>query len=262
MPVSKQVPVHLIDDPDIAMRSDISEDGIVSLAANIEAVGLINAVAVTKDGQRYKLHVGHRRLLAFRHLKRDMIDVRDYTDDPVNLEAIKFAENYQRVDVSDADMAIYLDDLVNKSNYNVEQLMAITGESESWINRRLALFHGDQEVFMALRADKIKLGHAELLNRFPVEYRQMYLATVIESTPPVSLLKTWLARVKTQPTAEAQAQPAGDVQVQPVPLPGVVLDKCEACQGTELNWTMKFVRVHGHCWDIVIQALAAANKGG
>lgn len=260
MPVAKTIPLHLIDEPEVAMRSDIPDQYIAELAADIERNGLINPVTVTKVGQRYLIHAGHCRLLAHQHLKREHIECRDYTDDTVNLEALKFSENKRRLDVSDADMAIYLDDLCKKYNYNMDQLMAITGEKEYWINQRLALLRGDQQVFLALQAEKIKLGHAIALNRFPDEFRAMYLAICIDTTPPIRMVAEWLAKLKLQHSAPLPEN-AVTADGAPAPsLPGVILDSCELCKGTEMNWTMNFHRIHDHCFEVIKKAMAEAGS--
>jgi len=261
MPVTKFIQLHLIDEPEIAMRTEIPDEYIASLADDIERNGLINPIAVTKVSDRYQLHAGHCRYLAHQRLKREMIEARDYTDDTVNLEAIKFSENNARLDVSDADMANYLDDLCKKHNYNIDQLKAITGKSEAWINMRLSLMTGDMQVFLALQQNKIKLGHAVGLNKFPEEYRAMYLDICIQTTPPVRLVQEWLNKLKLQ---HSDPLPAGSVTPEGAPaqaLPGVVLDSCELCKGTEMNWTMNFHRLHDHCFMVIKEAMAQADKG-
>src|SRR5258708_12998796 len=116
-------------------------------------------------------------------------------------------------------MATYLDDIQKKHNYTLEQLQSLTGESEHWLSQRLSLFRGDKAVFDALREQKIKLGHALELNRFPDEYRAQYLHICIESTPPVRLLKEWYTKLKQMVMSAAQTvdQPANRKPATPLP---------------------------------------------
>lgn len=261
MPVSKTIPLHLLDDPDIAMRSEIDEDYLAGLASDIAKNGLINPVAVRKVSDRYIVIAGHCRTIACRRLGKDNIEVRDYTGDTIDPETIKCRENLGRRDVSDADVAVYLAEIQEKNHYTIDRLMEITGESESWINTRLSLFAGDRAVFEALRTKQIKLSHAVMLNRFPDQYRAQYLDIAINSTPPARLLEDWLRQVKMQMTVSQQ--PATDQQPpQPEQIPpGVVVEGCELCRGTELNWTMKFYRIHDHCFRMIADAIHAQEKG-
>jgi ParB-like chromosome segregation protein Spo0J len=61
MPVAVTIPLHLIDEPEVAMRSDISDDYLRDLADNITATDCINPISVTRNGERYTIAAGHCR---------------------------------------------------------------------------------------------------------------------------------------------------------------------------------------------------------
>lgn len=262
MPVSKTIPLHLLDDPEIAMRSEIDDSYISELAGDIAKNGLINPVAVKKVSDRYIIIAGHCRTIAKRKLGHDTIEVRDYTGESVDTETIKCRENLGRRDVSDADIAEYLSDIQEKHHYTVEKLQEITGQSEDWIAKRLSLFAGDRDVFDALRKGAIKLGHALLLNRFPAEYRAQYLGIVINSTPPIRIVEDWMRQCKAIVSTAGQPQPEQALPASDAPPPGVVIDACTICNGTNLVWTMQFIRVHQHCLQMILNAMSAEGKEG
>jgi len=262
MPVSKTIPLHLIDDPEIAMRSDIDDAYLDSLAQDIGKNGLINPIAVRKVSDRYVVIAGHFRTLALRKLGREMAEVRDYTGDAVDPETIKCRENLGRRDVNDADVAVYLAQIQEKHHHTLERLQEMTGESEHWISTRLALFNGDQAVFEALRTGKINLTQAGLLNRFPEQYRANYLDVVINSTPPARVIEQWLRDAKAQVAGMGNGQPQQQAPAADAPPPGVVVDCCELCGGDKLVWTLAFHRIHQHCWDDLVKAIAKAQPGG
>lgn len=262
MPVSKTIPLHLLDDPEVAMRSEIDDAYIDELAADIARNGLINPVAVKKVSDRYVIVAGHCRTIAMRKLGRDSIEVRDYTGESIDTEVIKCRENLGRRDVSDADIAEYLSDIQARNHYTLEKLQEITGQSEDWISKRLSLFAGDRDVFDALRIKKINLGHALVLNKFPAEYRGQYLQVVINSTPPIRVVEDFLRQVKLMQTTPLPAQAEGAPAAPDAPPPGVVIDACEVCRSTELNWTMQFIRVHKHCWNMIQDAMQKQEREG
>jgi ParB family chromosome partitioning protein len=261
MPVSNTIPLHLLDDPEIAMRSEIDDTYIAELASDIAKNGLINPVAVKKVGDRYVIIAGHCRTIAKRKLGHNDIEVRDYTGESIDTETIKCRENLGRRDVSDADIAEYLSDVQAKHHYTIDKLQEITGQSEDWISKRLSLFDGDRDVFDALRKGEIKLGHALALNKFPELFRAQYLQITINSTPPVRLVEDWLRQCRMhvatagQSPAE-QAAPSADT-----PPPGVVIDACQICNSSELVWTMQFVRIHQHCLKMILDAIQQQEKG-
>lgn len=252
----KLVPIHLIDPPDIAMRSKMDDGKLQSLAADIERNGLTNAICIRSRGGRFYIIAGHRRYEAFKILRRAEIDAKDYTGSPLSDEAVKFGENFYREDVNDADMSDYLHDLREQQGMDLEQLMAITGQSEDWIAKRLSLFRGDKAVLDALRDEKIRLGHALLLNKFPERYRAQYLETVINSTPPVRVVEGWLREfnamgLPTEPLEAGQQQ-----QQAATVLPGAGVDPCGLCNEAHSPWDMEFIKVHKGCLRSILKALA------
>jgi ParB/RepB/Spo0J family partition protein len=261
MPVNKAVPVSLVDDPDDAMRTEMDDLLMTELMADISANGLTNPIAVEKIGQRYKVIAGHRRLVAHRKLGRESIDVRDYTGEKYDRDALMFGENFKREDISDADAALWLSDLVEKHNADSERLMAITGKSEAWIAQRLALFRGNEQVFNALRKGQINLGTATALNKFPPDYLMQYLDVCINTTPPIRLVNDWLEQVKRMQLAPTEGQPTAEPGAPIAIPPGVVIECCEICVSSELGWTMKYYKIHEHCFRLITQALKAQERG-
>lgn len=251
----KLIPMHLIDEPDIAMRSKMDDEKLSSLAADIGRIGLTNAICVRSRNGRFGIIAGHRRFVAHKMLGRAEIEAKDYTGSPLSDEAIKFSENFQREDVNDADMADYLADLQEKQNLGVEELCAITGQSEDWISKRLSLYRGDERIYESLRAGRINLGHAIELNRLPERYIEQYLLIVEDSTPPIKEVQKWVREFRkmglpTEPLAEGQ-QPAEQAQT----MPGVTVDPCRLCNGTQSPWDMEFIKVHKGCLHSIVKAI-------
>src|SRR5262249_58019831 len=158
--------------------------------------------------------------------------------------------------------ANWLDDLMKEENLTLAELVDITGESESWINQRLALFRGDKEVFKALEDRQIALGHATILNRFPDVARKMYLEQVVLTTPPVRLLEQWWRDYKALGLENVKVPGADQAAQQGAVMPGVVVDCCVLCKGNQAVWDLKYVRVHGLCLDTLQKALDGGNTGG
>ena len=252
---NKSIPLHLIDEPDPPMRSDIPDEYIADLADRIARQGLINPISVFRRADRYEIAAGHCRYLAHKKLNRSHIECRDFTESGLTPEEIKATENLHRKDVNDADTAVYLGQIQEKYHYPLEKLMEITGKSEFWINQRLELFSGDQDVFMALHAGKINIGQAVELNKYPDQFRIQYLTIAIESTPPVKQLTKWRKELIAMGLDQYKEQPTADGQTPAQPVPGLVDPACELCGGTAQPWTMKFIRVHEFCAARVIAAL-------
>ena len=93
----KELPLSEIDVADENVRKTERSSGIDELAASIESFGLLQPVIVLRKGDRYKLIVGQRRLLAFKQLKKQKIPalIIDTVDETTQVIA-SLAENLQR----------------------------------------------------------------------------------------------------------------------------------------------------------------------
>jgi ParB family chromosome partitioning protein len=259
---AKLVSMHLIDPPDLAMRSKMDDGRLAELAQDIQRNGLRNAIEIRARNGRFYIIAGHRRFVACKMLNYAEIESKDYTGSDLPDEAIKFGENFYREDVSDADMADYLHDLRHKLNMDLEQMCRITGQSEDWINKRISLFDGDQAVYEALRANEINLGHALVLNRFPDRYRAQYLATVIDSTPPIRVVEQWLRDFRKMGLPDGPIEAGAPEPTPDAVMPGVVIDDCALCERNTAPWNMVHVKVHKDCLKQVVNALRNGSDVG
>lgn len=87
-----------VEDIQVGTRHRTVLTKIDELAASIAELGLLHPIVVTPDK---KLIAGRRRLAAFKHLKRDRIDV--HTVDIESIVRGERAENFERVDFAPED---------------------------------------------------------------------------------------------------------------------------------------------------------------
>lgn len=100
----KMLSVDLIDPNPYQPRTVFPENELKELAQSIAETGLIQPITVRKDGERYQLITGERRLRAHRLLERRTIEgiVQEATDDHLAVAAL--AENMDREDLSDFEI--------------------------------------------------------------------------------------------------------------------------------------------------------------
>lgn len=98
------IPVDKIDPNPYQPRTTFPEDELQKLAQSIDETGLIQPVTVRKQGDRYQLIAGERRLRAHKHLERRSIEaiVQEAADDQMAVAAL--AENIDRADLSDYEI--------------------------------------------------------------------------------------------------------------------------------------------------------------
>ncbi|WP_326519476.1 ParB/RepB/Spo0J family partition protein [Acinetobacter sp. CAAS 2-6] len=108
-------------------RRIFDQEQIEELALSIEAVGLLQPIAVRRVGEKYELIAGERRLKAHQFLKRSTIEVIliDATDEEVAL--LTLAENLKREDLTDYEIFIGLNSLDESLKKNKQKLAKSLG---------------------------------------------------------------------------------------------------------------------------------------
>jgi len=254
------IPIDLIDEPQNAMRAEISEEYIRELADSISENGLLNPIAVIPNGKRYTVVAGHCRLLAHKSLARQVVECKVLDCDAMQVETLKCAENLQRADVNDGDIGFYLHGLVKDQGFSMDDLKRITRKSEAWINDRYLLIEGDGNVLAAVRAGRLGIGHARELNRCKSDdYRRLFLEQAVEFGATIPYLR--------QSVNNANMQGDGPVQAAPMPAPGEPAQDvappamaCVLCGGHLDTWNLQMVWIHKHELVQLLQAYQSAAQ--
>ncbi|TPE47885.1 ParB/RepB/Spo0J family partition protein [Amaricoccus solimangrovi] len=144
-------------------RSEIDEAGIVTLAENIRALGLIqNLAGIQDDDGRIGIVAGGRRLRALERLGDDprfaAVPVR-IAPDLATARLWAASENHLRVALHPADEIREYAALAGRGVVAAEIAIAF-GVTDAHVRRRLKLAGLPAPVLAALRADEISLGAA------------------------------------------------------------------------------------------------------
>ena len=260
MAETRDIELRLIDEPELALRAEIDDTALDELANDIRDNGLYYPLIVHANGERYEVRDGHRRLLACRRLGLLVARciVHDATSPPA--EAVKLKTNLLREDNTDAEIAVWLGELAEKHSYTLDQLCAMVGRSEGWVNDRIDLLHGDLEVLNALGARKINYSQAKVLNRCKDKgWRVMALHFAISDQVPAAKLHEWLIRntmAAGQVATPAPASPTnGDGAGEHVA--GIV---CDFCGGFKDPQNMVQLWLHRWEWQLVQQILQRQHE--
>lgn len=159
------IPTNLIDDPEHAMRSDMSRESIEDLVASIKQVGIIEPLVVRKIKDRYEIIAGHRRITAAEAAGLEVVPchVVDATQEQV--ETMKIHENLYRVDVNPADEAEHYARLIKTMHLSPTQICRMTNRSETYVRDRLQILDYEPALREAVREGKLKMAVAKELSR-------------------------------------------------------------------------------------------------
>lgn len=264
-PEPREIPVGLIDEPELAARLGMDPVKLDELTASIRKHGIIQRLILARNGDRYEVVAGHRRFLCGKRAGLAAVPADVYPNKAAALEGLKHAENRFREDLSPAEEASYFDDLLKRdAGGDVEKLCEIVGESFDYVSTRLLLFQGCPLVFTALAEKKIKLGIAIELNKVTDErVRRALLHDAMAGGATIAVVRGWVTSWKLDVERGSEPLPPPDAPSPAGAAPTYNFFTCVCCGGTENVHLMVQVNVHQHCkLAILDKLLAAYNNPG
>jgi len=178
--IFRQVPLASIRPNPNQPRMHFDDESLSSLAASIQAVGVLQPVLVrTLDGDEYELVAGERRWRAARRAGLQTIPalVQD-VDDVASLERA-LVENLHRQDLGALEEAAAYQQLLEDFGFTHDQLGARVGKSRSAISNSLRLFQLPPSIQQMLSEGSVSAGHARALLGTPDRAYQESLAREI-----------------------------------------------------------------------------------
>jgi len=147
-PPTWRIDLQLLDPNPYQPRSQIDESALAELMASIRDHGLLQPITVRKNGTRYQVIAGHRRLEAFRRLQVEALGAErfdtipahekfDVTDEEMALFAL--VENLQRDDLSPLDAALGLSRFQEAHQLATDAVAERTGLELDRVKRLLRL---------------------------------------------------------------------------------------------------------------------------
>jgi ParB family transcriptional regulator, chromosome partitioning protein len=158
------IPVEMIDANPFQPRTRFSEEELAELTLSIQAQGIIQPITVRKVGyDKYQLISGERRLKAAK--LAGMSEIPSYirvANDEQMLE-LALVENIQRQDLNPLEIAISFQRLLDECKLKQEELSQKVGKDRSTVANYIRLLKLPTEIQIAIRDEKITMGHARAL---------------------------------------------------------------------------------------------------
>jgi len=177
----REVPVSSIRPNPLQPRTYFDEEALVSLAASIREVGVLQPILVRETApDDYELIAGERRWRAARRagLQTMPVLVQSAATDAHSLEQA-LVENLHREDLNALEEAGAYQQLIDEFGYTHEQVASRVGRSRSAVTNTLRLLQLPAGVQRALADGAISAGHARALLGTPDRTLQEELAKQI-----------------------------------------------------------------------------------
>lgn len=185
--VQSNTPIHdvfavFLSDIDVnpfQPRKTFNDHTLEELSQSIKEYGIIQPILVRRNGARYELIAGERRLRAAKLAGMDTVPaiVKDLSEQET--AEIAMIENLQREDLNFIEEADGYQLLLSTFGLTQEELARRVGKSQSTIANKLRILKLSTNVRLQLTNDKITERHARALLKLPDEECQLAVLKVI-----------------------------------------------------------------------------------
>jgi ParB/RepB/Spo0J family partition protein len=253
----KLIPLELIDDPILPTRETMEEQDLADLVLSISDVGLIEPLIVKGAEDRFEVVAGHRRIIACRLARLSMVPCLVVVGDHVDPLAILEHENAHREAVNPIEQArFYHRVLTERCNNDVDALCIRVRRKREFVEDRLILLNGWQQVIDALALKRISIAVARELNKVPDEGSMLIM---LDNAQTMGATARQVAEWRRNRESMGPVQmPAidGDMNGAAAALPSAGFQpECLFCGDSEEPHLMKLVYLHGPCERIVMRML-------
>jgi ParB family transcriptional regulator, chromosome partitioning protein len=254
VPTFAYVALGMIDEPALPSRSSMDEQKMDELVESMRQVGFTSVMLLVRVGDRFEVIAGHRRWHAAHRAGIAAIPALLYPEKFPGIESLQFGENEFREDLSAADEAIWCAQLLEQyPDEGTDGVAARLHVKRDRVERRLALFGGDELVFEALKDGKIGVGVAELINRCSQqEFRRMFLDNAIRHGATVGIVSGWLAEWQRDLEPATRSVFAGSASTAAAAPKIDPFFTCAVCRSTHQPEQMRPLNVHGYCIDAIL----------
>lgn len=203
--ITNELPIESIIPNPHQPRTDFDDVGIEELAASIKKDGLLQAIVVRPDGDKFQIIAGERRWQACRSLDMKTVPVKIMEVDEVRTLELALIENLQRTNLNAIEEARGYKALINASGMTQSQLATTVSKSRASITNAMRLLDLPEQVQEYLYEGKLTAGHARAILAVPDEDRRVKLAEkVVENKLSVRDTENLARLFSAQPDEQAR----------------------------------------------------------
>ena len=166
---------RLIEDPNNERKTFRNMEGLVD---SIRAVGLVEPITVTPEGDKFRILTGHRRARAAKLANLREVEVLIREDEDELLRRRKsLISNVQREDLGAIELAAALRAMLDEDNElrSQQELARILGKREQWVSDMLRILTLPEEVHEKLRRAEVSLPYDTVIRIARVHEPQMQM---------------------------------------------------------------------------------------
>jgi ParB family chromosome partitioning protein len=161
-------------------RNKFEETALIELAGSIKEQGIIQPITVRKLGyDKYQLIAGERRLRAAKIAGLATIPTFIRVANDQQMLELALIENIHREDLNSLDIAISYQRLIEECKVTTEELSSRVGKDRSTITNYIRLLKLPPQIQLAVKEEKISMGHARAIINMENEEIQLQILEAI-----------------------------------------------------------------------------------
>lgn len=210
---TQELPVEVIQQNPFQPRKDFDETALQELSASIRVHGVIQPLTVKKiDDHTYQLIAGERRLRAAKLAGLTHVPAYIRVADDQQMLEMAIIENIQRTNLNPIEIALSYQRLLAECHINQEELGDRVGKNRTTVTNYLRLLKLPPDIQIALRDQKLSMGHARaLISVEKVETQLKLFKKIIEEGLSVRKVEA-LTRLLTE-KKPFSARPLPDMEI-------------------------------------------------
>ncbi|CAH2560250.1 ParB/RepB/Spo0J family partition protein [Cardinium endosymbiont of Oedothorax gibbosus] len=196
-------------------RQDFNQATLNELSSSIKLHGIIQPLTVRKiDHHVYQLISGERRLRAAKLAGLEEVPAYIRTTEDLHMLEVALIENIQRQSLNAIEIALSYQRLLTDCKLTQEALAERVGKDRTTVNNYLRLLKLPPDIQIALRDQKISMGHARaLINLQTPETQLSVLKKILEGALSVREVEKLVQDLSTtnhlkKPTIKTQLNPS------------------------------------------------------
>src|SRR5689334_22310297 len=171
-----EIPMDEIEVNPFQPRSHFDQDALLELAESIRVHGIIQPITVRKLSQhQYQLISGERRFQASKLADLKSIPAYVRSADDQQMLEMALIENIQRENLNAIEIALSYQRLMSECNLRQEELGDRVGKNRSTVTNYLRLLKLPPDIQIAVRDNKLSMGHARAIINVENPDEQLYL---------------------------------------------------------------------------------------
>jgi ParB family chromosome partitioning protein len=156
-------------------RTEFDQVALNELSESIKIQGLIQPITVRKQGDKFQLISGERRLRASKLAGLTEIPAYIRSVDDQQMLEMALIENIQRENLNAIEVALSFQMMIDECRLKPEQLGERVGKNRTTVSNYLRLLKLPPVIQVAIRDGKISMGHARALISVEEQEKQLYI---------------------------------------------------------------------------------------